>query len=336
MPNSPSRQPSHEAHVSSAADAEPGPDWPVAKQLWGIAWEFHWAGFGVLFSALALRSFLALARVKTKQGFGRKPLFIAINALLLTLGATRALFLFLDPYSSRENGVKCPGWLAKLLFGIAFPCLTSSFCLIHLAFLEVAKIQIGSKKLQSVRFLSSVITTHFVVVITAETTTAVKPKLTPLLIVCQSFFILWGFLLSVSFIYSGLKVIHRADRAQKQLETIELGEAATKTSRTRRKTRTSKVAKVTFATSILEFLCCGLQIYSLFGVYGLYSKAVNPPPWPWWVLQTGFRLVEFCMACTIAYTVTQPSEPQTATSTLAISPSAEIFSGHFPLCSENF
>ena len=297
---------------TSVPHAEPGPDWPVAKQLWGIAWEFHWAGFGVLFSVLAVRAFLALARVKNKQGFGRKPLFIAINTLLLTLGVTRALFLFLDPYLSRDNGVKSPDWLAKLLFGIAFPCLTSSFCLIHLAFLEVAKIQLGSKRLQSVRFLSSIITIHFVVVITAEATTAIKPKLTPLLIVCQSFFILWGFLLSVSFIYSGLKVTRRADRVQKQLETIEFGEVAAKASGKRRKpfARTSKVAKITFATSILGFICCGLQIYSMFGVYGLYSKAVNPPPWPWWVFQTCFRLVEFCMACTIAYSVMQRSEAQ--------------------------
>ena len=297
--------------MTESPDAEPGPDWPLARKLWGIAWEFHWAGFGVLFSILAVRSFLALAQVKTKQGFGRKPFFIAINALLLTLGLTRALCLFLDPYSSGENGVKIPDWLAKLLFGITFPCLTSSFCLIHLAFLEVAKIQIGSKKLQNVRFLTAVITTHFVVVVIAESTAAIKPNFAPLLIVCQSFFILWGFLLSVSFIYSGLKVIRGASRLQKQLETIESGQNAVKSNGRRRNPGTYKVAKVTFATSVLGFVCCGLQIYSMFGVYSLYSKTVNPSPWPWWVFQTCFRLVEFCMACTIAYSVSQPSsEPQ--------------------------
>ena len=69
-----------------------------------------------------------------------------------------------------------------------------------------------------------------------------------------------------------------------------------------------KVAKVTLATSVLGFVCCGMQIYSVFGVYGLYSKAVNPSPWPWWVCQTCFRLVEFFMACTIAYSVTQSAD----------------------------
>ena len=301
---------SPEQHITLAADAEPGPYWPVAKQLWGIAWEFHWAGFGVLFSALALRSLVALARVNRRQGFGRKPLFIAINALLFTLGTTRGLCLFLDPYSSGDNGVKCPSWLARLLFGVTFPCLASSFCLIHLAFLEVAKIRVGPKKLQSARFVGGIITVHFALEITAAITTAVNPDLAIYLIICQSFFTLWGILLSASFIYSGSKVIIRAGRLRKQLETTELGERAARESGKRSKERTIKVTRITFATSILGFACCGLQMYSMVGVYGLYSKTVNPSPWPWWVFQSCFRLVELSMACTIAYSVTQRSEPQ--------------------------
>lgn len=129
------------------SEAEPGPDWRKGKQLWGIAWELHWTGFGVLFSVLALHSFFALVQVKRRQRFVRKPLFVAINALLLTLGTSRALFFFLDPY-------KIPTTLGNLLFGIPFPCLTSAFCLIHLTFLEVAKIQIAPKKLRSVRFVT--------------------------------------------------------------------------------------------------------------------------------------------------------------------------------------
>lgn len=295
------------AEPTAEAHPEPGPDWIVAKQLWGLAWELHWAGFGVLFGILAIHSFLALVQVKKQRGFGRRPLIVAVNSLLLTLGGTRGLFLFLDPYGSEDNGFKSPFWLTKLLYGITFPCLTSSFCLIHLAFLEVAKVQFGPKKLQSVPFLGGVIISHFVIVIIAETTTAINVKLTPLLIVCQSFFILWGFLLSVSFIYSGLKVILSSEKVQKQLEMIETG-TSQRVSGKRRQTRTIKVAKVTFATTILGFVCCGLQLYSLFGVYSLYSRAVEPSPWPWWAFQTSFRLVEFCMACTIAYSIMQRSE----------------------------
>lgn len=295
-----------------AGVAEPGPNWTEATQVWGVAWEFHWAGFGALFSILAVRSFLALVQVRKKKGFGPTPLFVAINSLLVTLGATRAVYLFLDPYESGDNGFKIPHWLAKIIYGIALPCLTSSFCLIHLAFLEVSKIQIGLKKLQSVRVLAGVITTHFVVVIIAEVITAINAKFTLFLIVCQAFVVLWGFFLSISFIYSGSKVILRAGRVQEQLEKIEIGKAW-RVTRTRRKSKTVKVAKITLATSILGLVCCGLQLYSLFGVYSLYSKAEHPSPWPWWAFQTCYRLVELCMACTIAYTVVQRSEPANST-----------------------
>ena len=126
-------------------------------------------------------------------------------------------------------------------------------------------------------------------------------------------FIIWGSLLSASFIYSGLKLIHRDGNAlQKQLEDIEIGQSTSRTDGRRgRVRRTSKVAKITIATSILGFCCCGLQLYLMFGVYSFYSKVKTPSPWPWWFFNAGFRLVEFCMACTIArYSVTQPSEPR--------------------------
>ena len=313
MSSPPSTIPSSEPDIPLASDAEPGPFWPQAKQLWGIAWEFHWAGFGVLFSILAVRSLLVLVKVKNRQGFGRKPLFIAINALLLTLGTTRALFLFLDPYSAGGNGVKIPSILGNLLFGIAFPCLTSAFFLIHLAFLEVAKIQTGPKKIQNVRFVVGVITTHFVLEITAGVLAVIfKRYSSAMLITCRSFFIILGSLLSASFVYSGLRVIRRAGKVQSRLEATELGEPTAKASGRRRDSRICKVAKVTFATSILGLICCALQLYARFGVYGVnaFGKTVNPSPWPWWAFQTCFRLVEFCMACTIAYSVMQRSEPQ--------------------------
>jgi len=287
--------------------AEPGPDWPVARTIWGLAWELHWIGFGALFGLLALHSLLALALVSKRKGFGRKPLFIAINSLLFTLGATRAVYLFLDPYESRENGVEDPKWLTLLLFGIAYPCLTSAFCLIHLTFLEVTKMRIASSKLQSLWFLSGVIIIHFIIVFTAETSSSIKPELDALLIVCQSFFILWGLLLSGSFIYSGCKLINRVENVQEQLSAFE--RRACQRNR-QQKHSTSKVAKITLGTSFLGIAVCGLQFYSMLGVYGMYSTVVHPSPWPWLAFQSSFRLVEISMACTISYSVMQPEGPR--------------------------
>ena len=293
--------------VPTDALAEPGPDWPVAKKIWGIARELHWVGFGVLFGLLAVHSFFAVVLTNRRKGFCRKPLFMTINSLLFVLGATRTVYLLLDPYESRENGVEDPKWLTLLLFGIAYPCLTSSFCFIHLAFLEVTKLKIGPSSLQNAKFLSLVIVVHFVIVFVAETMSSIMPKLNALLIVCQSFFILWGLLLSGSFIYSGCKVINHVENVHQQLNDIA-EKNGNRRNKQKHKSRTTKVAKITLATSFLGIAVCGLHFYSMIGVYGMYSKVVHPSPWPWLAFQSSFRLVELTMAFAIAYSVIQPAE----------------------------
>ena len=56
-----------------------------------------------------------------------------------------------------------------------------------------------------------------------------KPILAPSQIFCEAFFIIWGSLLSASFIYSGLKLIHRDGNVQRQLEDIEIGQSTSRT-----------------------------------------------------------------------------------------------------------
>ena len=282
---------------TSIPDAEPVPDWQEAKKLWGIAWNIHWIGLGAMFSVLAIASVAALVRSGKRKGFGRKPFVITINSLLLVLAVTRALYLFVDPYESRQNGLKIPRWLAHLLYNIAFPCLTSAFGLIFLIFLRVAKLQLAPKRLQKAGFLIGIISLHFTIVLVAEIIGVIKPDTAiPAIIVCQVFFIIWGLLLSVSFIYAGLKVVHQSRIIKKHL-------------RTQQKTNTSKVAKVTLVTSCLGLACSILQLYSLISVYGFYRDNEQPPSaWKWWAFHTSFRLVEMAMACTIAYCVMQPAD----------------------------
>ena len=88
-------------HEPPAADSEPGPSyWQEANQLLGLSWEFHWAEFGFLLGVLA--------QIQARKGFGRRPFFLGVKILLAILGTRRALFLFVDPYSSGENGVEIP------------------------------------------------------------------------------------------------------------------------------------------------------------------------------------------------------------------------------------
>lgn len=297
--------------------AEPTPDWNKAKELWGIAWHIHWIGMGVAFSALAIISVVSLVQSNSHRRVGRKPLTVAINALLLVLGITRALYLFVDPYESRQNGVKMPRWAAQLLYNISFPCLSSAFYLIFLVFLEVTKIRVVSKKLQNTRFLVVVISVHFAVVLFAEVSGIIKPDFAVPFIVCQLFFIVWGLLLSASFIFGGLKVICHARNVKRQLTTLKEKhqERNVKSPQNKLGTNASKVAKITLVTSGLGLAWSIIQLYSLIDVYHFYRDTLRPPPpWLWWSFQTCFRLVEIAMACTIVYCVMQPSHRNRASS----------------------
>lgn len=291
----------------STPAAEPGPDWLVARRQWGAFWELHWIGFGIGFALIAIHSVLAILFADKKKAFTRRLLFFAVNFLLMTLGIVRSLYLWIDPYESSENNVQVTLWVNRILFGLGFPCLTSAFCLVHVAFLEVSKIKLGSKKLHSLPFVCSIILFHFAIVFVSDITVALEADKKELLIVCQSFFIVWGFVNSFAFLFSGGQILRKSNETRKQLSQINNNATTTNHSKGR-KGATLKVAKITMVTAILSLACCALQIYSMVGVYGLYSTIVNPPPWPWYAFQTGFRVVELAMGFTLAYTVVQPSE----------------------------
>lgn len=274
--------------------AEPVPDWAKAKPRLGRMWDVHCIGLGSAFALLAMSSVVSLLLSCKKKRFGRKPYVIAINALLLVLGATRAVYMFLDPYESHQ---KLRIWQAQLLFNISFPCLTSAFSLILYVFLSVAKLQLVSKNLQNVRFFIVVITIHFSLVICATILSIFEPSIATIVFVfCHLFFIVWGLVLSVSFIYGGLNIILAMKKTSRSLQT-------------QKRTVASKVAKVTLVTSIFGVACSGLHVYSLFIVYRFYrDDEERPEPWMWWAFQTCFRLIEIAMACNISYCIMQPAD----------------------------
>lgn len=272
---------------------EPVPEWNRAKPRWGIWWEVHWISLGAAFVLLSVIFTIALLKSSKRTTCRRKPYIIAINVLLVVLCATRALYLLLDPYGSRQ---KLPRWLAGLLFNISFPCLTSAFCLILYVFLGVARLQLISKRLQNARFFVAVISFHFTAVLVAVICVILAPQIAEeAYVFCHLFFILWGLVLSVTFIYGGIKVIRSVKMVSKQLQRQS-------------RTNASKVGKVTVFTSVLGLACSILHFYSLYIVYRFYrDPKERPEPWMWWAFQTCFRLIEIAMICNISYCILQRS-----------------------------
>ena len=120
----------------------------------------------------------------------RQPLSLVINILLVILGLTRALFLFINPYESEQCYIlpNCPMILTRLLFGLGLPCFTASFSLIHLTFLQLTKLTLYPAKLQSIKVLICVISIHFGLAIITEVIMFTNANWRWLTIVCQGFF----------------------------------------------------------------------------------------------------------------------------------------------------
>lgn len=52
-----------------------------------------------------------------------------------------------------------------------------------------------------------------------------------------------------------------------------------------------KVLKLTYACTLFAFVCCVLQLYAMFGVYGVLSNETVAQPWPWLTFMTFSRSV---------------------------------------------
>ena len=195
-----------EPGVDPLADPEPLPDWEVALPEWKALWELHFVGFGLLFLGIALFSCFCVVRIKRRaKQMTLGNYFLAVCLMLTLFSLSRALFLALDPYES-HTVLHLPVLAVRILFAIGYPCLTSALSLIHVAFLEVNKLKLLSRRLQNIKFLVSVIGTHFLVVFIVYVLITFSPKLARLLILCQTIQICWWLVLALCFMYSGCKV----------------------------------------------------------------------------------------------------------------------------------
>lgn len=303
---------------------EPLPDWNEALMAWKSLWEIHFIGFGLLFLGVALFSCICVVKIKHRaRGMTLGNYFLAVCLMLMVFSFSRTLFLMLDPYES-HTVLNLPVLLIRILFAIGYPCLTSALSLIHFAFLEVNKLRLVSRRLQNIKFLVTVIATHFVFVLVVYLLITLAPKLARLLILCQTILIVWWFVLALCFLYSGWQV-----NWQSQL-TAKFFKATTTKERTASTLSTSsldsrvtagqkmhvhadhneppkgaqKIARISGLASLLALLYVAAELYSLFSLYNLYDLEENSVDhWSWWGYQTCNRMLDFLLCLVIVYVI---------------------------------
>ena len=301
------------------ANPEPLPDWDIALEEWKGLWELHFVGFGLLFLAVALFSCFCVVRIRRKsKGMTLANYFLAVCLLLMLFSISRALFLALDPYES-HTVLHLPVIVVRILFAVGYPCLTSALSLIHFAFLEVNKLRLISHRLQNIKFLVSVIATHFVVVFIVYILITFIPKVARLLILCQTILISWWLVLALCFLYSGWKVNWQShittkffkkttngtkDRSSSNASNLTI-DVVQNTTKSQPPKGAQKIARISGLVSLLALLYAAVELYSLFSLYKLYNmdgeSAVDH--WKWWGYQTGSRALDFFLCLVIAYVI---------------------------------
>jgi hypothetical protein len=285
---------------------EPVPVWYEAKLAWGPAWEFHIYFVGLAFAVVTVYSVVSIIRLWQKKQLLSRGFFIALNAMLATMGLFRSVYFLVDGYNSHE--IFSPDAVDYFVYTIGFPCLTSAFSILFLALLQTTKVQLMSPHIQRGRILLVVILAHIILSVTTDVIVGSIASARALMFVCQLVSVMWGILLFAGYFYIFKTLYVAALRRQKDLLKLSLGKLRLPGIKPIHKPPRLTLGlgvKVTLATAITGLLYSALQIYAMVGVYGVFSKSI-PAPWPWWGFKFLLRILELVMCFLMSYVATQP------------------------------
>ncbi len=203
---------------------EPTPNWNEALGQWGIYWNVHIYCFGTLYAICGIWNVFSLAIQldQKRKGASKKTFktFLTSNILLAYFNIMRACCLFIDPYYSNFNRLFIPSGAVFLAWRLTISCLVSTFMLINLALLEVTKMQVYSKRLQSMKPILLILTTSFVMGLSVDLVTILLPGLFWLSYVCQFIFLFMGLAFAGMMMYSGYRVLKTVKRSKRDIQSF--------------------------------------------------------------------------------------------------------------------
>ena len=264
--------PDAEVEATTETWPEAGPEWSIAFEEWGGAWEFHVYFFALIFLGYALYSAFFIV-IGLYTGLKQKYLGFCLNAMMFILGFTRMFVLFTDPY--HQGDLIHNTFAMRLLWSLGGPCLTSADCLVILALVETAKVSLAPPKMQKFGVILKIIVMHFVLVLTTEFVVASFIEAKAMLLFCQIFFIVWGTVLGVGYFVVGYKL------DKKLYGHLEVKDK-----------RALLYIRLIYASGVNNLILSVMFIYSSAGVFGIYSNVKYIDAWSWWAVQTCYRLGE--------------------------------------------
>ncbi|XP_062589203.1 proline-rich transmembrane protein 4-like [Saccostrea cucullata] len=315
--SSPEPEVEPEPEAEGAAFAEPHPVWDVAMKEWQWGWEILVYFFAASFLLIALLSLLSVIRLWKIKHLLSKNYFMVLNILIIFKCVLRALYLLIDAYNVR--GTYHPV-LAYFLYSTAFPCLTSAFSILFYALLLATKMKMLSSKIQKSSVLIGIIAFHFILSISTDFVVGFFTDAKIMLLICQSFYILWGIILFLGYIFIFRRLRESAIKRRKTLKKHSISYPSDisrksvvssmgslpRPKKSRNKSTLNSAITVTLVAAACGLFCIILEFFGIFYVFRMFTDGYVPEPWPWYVHQFLLRVFELIMCAIMVYVGSQP------------------------------
>lgn len=261
---------------------EPGPLWSEAFKTWKSAWSIHVYLFATAYLLMAFYSAYYVV-FNVYDGLNKKYLSVSLNIMVLLFCLSRSFVMYLDPYHQGDiiHALK----VMHLLWSIGGPCLTAADSLIILALLEMCHLRITIPSLQKASVISVIVALHFLFVIVTDFVVADYVSAKGMILFCQIFYMIWGFVLGTGYIRLGY-VLDRQLFGHKP----------------KRDKQDKLYTFLIYASGIANYGLVLIMLYTAVGVFGVYSGVKFVDAWHWYILQSLFRFSEV-ITCILIFTV---------------------------------
>ena len=290
---------------SHRAIGEPLPEWSSAIRSWGSTWLVYQYGFGAAFGILALLTLIFLLRsLKISRATRPKKAALHVLVLLFLFSLSRSLFLSVDAYSTK---MIFPQMLSHILWSLGNPCIVTAYVLVFLVLKNIFFMKERFKKWYTTRNIAFVTIPYFTLVFVTELVVHYIPNFIGLTFTCQMAFVVLSFIATTFYsiiafmLWKNLKgkQSYKGKERRHQLAWVDKNKA--------HRQRTLSLLKLCLATVLGGFSLSALQIYSMSGVYGVFSKASYVEAWPWLIFNYAMRALEWYLAFLLYFATTRGS-----------------------------
>ena len=290
--------------LSPRSWVEPSPNWLESIKEWNWLWQAHVYGFGTIFALIAFVAILCLV-VGRKAIFTRHRVHLAVmNATLVITGFFRFLILYWDPYASSNDTSDTQLLACIISWGISTACITSSFSIMLLIFLETTKTSLGPPRLKNLPCLVSVTLANIFYLSVSDLVVWFHPEAKVMIFICHFTFATWGLAISIGYLVAGVRMWRNLKSS--------LDETFFNRALDRDLTRLKRLFVLMCSASCFGMVKFSLSLYTAVGEYGVFADIGYVKSWPWFVVQSLLRTLEVMM-CVLIFLIAFKNRKSNAT-----------------------